>query len=320
VQQRLREVKQAMKFDGKPCGATTETKACNAQACEKDCELGSWTKWSKCSKECDGGTAKRQKFVKDAAKGAGKCPDAWDPERLEYKKCAMNRCKLPVADMPLLCNRSLDVVLLVDGSGSLGKTGWKNEIQAAQFFVDAFTKSDKARLAVILYSGPRTWSGVKKCTGNSAKKVEPEKCGIKTVTHFTNDFKKIKTLLAGLEFPKGSTLTSLALMTAKAELPLGRKNSVGNVIVFTDGRPLSYRKTEIASKEVRKVARLVWVPIAKNAPLKHIKEWATRRWQENVVSVPSFKALGKPDVITHIIANICPDEEPKVEFGRGALQ
>merc|ERR1719443_2781748 len=117
-----------------------------------------------------------------------------------------------------------------------------------------------------------------------------------------------------------STLTSLALMTAKAELPLGRKNSVGNVIVFTDGRPLSYRKTEIASKEVRKVARLVWVPIAKNAPLKHIKEWATRRWQENVVSVPSFKALGKPDVITHIIANICPDEEPKVEFGRGALQ
>merc|ERR1719194_196675 len=87
VQQRLREVKQAMKFDGKPCGATTETKACNAQACEKDCELGSWTKWSKCSKECDGGTAKRQKFVKDAAKGAGKCPDAWDPERLEYKKC-----------------------------------------------------------------------------------------------------------------------------------------------------------------------------------------------------------------------------------------
>merc|ERR1719194_76860 len=39
VQQRLREVKMAMKFDGKPCGATSETVACNAQACEKDCEL-----------------------------------------------------------------------------------------------------------------------------------------------------------------------------------------------------------------------------------------------------------------------------------------
>merc|ERR1719331_957701 len=108
--------------------------------------------------------------------------------------------------MPLLCNRSLDVVLLLDGSGSLGKKGWKNEIQAAQYFVDAFTKSDKARLAVILYSGPRTWSGVRKCVGKSKKAVDPEKCGIKTVTHFTNDLKKVKNLIAGLEFPQGSTL------------------------------------------------------------------------------------------------------------------
>merc|ERR1719201_2887980 len=36
VQQRLREVKLAMKFGGKPCGPTSETKACNGQACEKD--------------------------------------------------------------------------------------------------------------------------------------------------------------------------------------------------------------------------------------------------------------------------------------------
>ena len=44
----------------------------------------------------------------------------------------------------------------------------------------------------------------------------------------------------------------------------------------------------------------------KYAPLKQIKSWATRRWQENVVKVPSFKALEKPDVINHIVANICP--------------
>jgi uncharacterized protein YegL len=315
VQQRLREVKQAMKFNGKPCEPATETKSCNAQACEKDCVLGRWTKWSLCSKECDGGTKKRQKFVKEPAEGAGSCPDRWNKERLEYKKCAMHRCKVPVADMPLLCNRTLDVVFLLDGSGSMGKKGWKAEMKAAQYFVDAFTKSDKAMLSVILYSGPRTWSGVRKCVGKSAKKVKPEACGIKTVTHFTNDFKKVKQLLLGLELPKGSTLTSLALMTAKAELSLGRKSSgTPSVVVFTDGRPLSYRKTGIAASELRKQARLLWVPVAKNAPIKHIKKWATRRWQENVVPVPSFDALAKPDVITHIIANICPDEEPEMEM------
>jgi hypothetical protein len=56
VMQRLREVKVAMKHGGVPCGETSETKACNAQACEKNCELTIWTKWSSCTKDCDGGT------------------------------------------------------------------------------------------------------------------------------------------------------------------------------------------------------------------------------------------------------------------------
>jgi hypothetical protein len=50
VQQRLREVKRAMKYGGKPCGKTSETIACNGQGCEKDCELSGWTDWSVCTK------------------------------------------------------------------------------------------------------------------------------------------------------------------------------------------------------------------------------------------------------------------------------
>jgi len=307
VQQRLREVKQAMKHGGKPCGATSQTNACNAQACEKNCELSSWTKWSKCSKDCDGGTAKRQKFVKKAPQGAGTCADGWSKKRLQYKKCNMKRCKVEDAAHPLACNRTLDVVLLIDGSGSLGKRGWAAEMVAAKSFVDAFSHTDKANLAVILYSGPRTWGGVRKCFGKNKKKVDQEKvCGIKMVTHFTGDLKKVRSLINGLQWPRGSTLTSLALMTAQAELSLGRKNAKANIIVFTDGRPLSYRKTSMASKAVRKGARLVWVPVTRYAPLEKIKQWATRRWQENVVKVSSFAALKKPEVITHIIADICP--------------
>jgi hypothetical protein len=308
VQQRLREVKQAMRYNGKPCGATSETKACNAQACEKNCELGSWTKWSLCSKDCDGGTKKRQKFIKKVPEGSGTCADEWSRKRLQYKECNMKRCPAADPNAALVCNRSLDVVLLIDGSGSLGKKGWAAEMIAAKTFVEAFSQSHEANMAVILYSGPRTWGGVRKCTGKSSKKVDPKFCGIQTITHFTEDMDKVKSLINGLKWPRGSTLTSLALMTAKAELALGRKNSVSNVIVFTDGRPLSFRKTGVASSMVRKSARLVWVPVTRYAPLKYIKKWATRRWQENVVPVKSFARLEKPDVITHIIANICPNE------------
>jgi hypothetical protein len=206
------------------------------------------------------------------------------------------------------CNNTLDIVFLIDGSGSLGKRGWDAEIIAAKKFVDAFSStSTKAQMALILYSGPRTWGGVGKCTGKNGGKVDMEKtCKIKTITHFTKDMKKVKELIGGLSWPSGSTLTSLALQTAKAELALGRKEAKSIVVVITDGRPLSYRNTWLAAKNVRKSARLVWVPVTRYAPLKFIKSWATRRWQENVVQVKTFKDLEKPDMVNHVIANICP--------------
>merc|ERR1719446_59135 len=179
----------------------------------------------------------------------------------------------------------MDVILLIDGSGSLGKAGWLAEVKAAEMVVASFAGSgppgeSKANVAVILYSGPPTWSGVYKCTGKSTANVDlANTCRIKTVEHFTRDMKKVRDAIAGMEWPQGSTLTSLALMTAKSEFSLGRPDVQSVVIVFTDGRPMSFRKTGLAALAVRKSARLVWVPITENAPLKFIKAWATRRWQ-----------------------------------------
>lgn len=280
-----------------------------------------WTKWSACSKDCDGGTVKRQRFVKTAAEGAGECAGSWTSKRLQYKECNMKRCQLAKGAEVKTCNKTLDLVLLLDGSGSLGEKGWTAEIEAANRLVSAFeiagANHTKVQVAVILYSGPRTYGKVFLCTGQNKKKVDLEKvCGIKMVTHFTDDLKKVKTLISGLTWPKGSTLTSLALLTAKAELPLGRKDARTNVVVFTDGRPLSFRKTALASAQIRKAARLLWVPVTQHAPLALIKKWATRRWEENVVPVSDFDALKKPDVVTHIIANICPDEHPKAKFAQ----
>jgi hypothetical protein len=229
----------------------------------------------------------------------------------------MVRCKLKVASKPLECNRTLDVILLIDGSGSLGKAGWEAEIIAAKLFIGAFKEAGKVEMAVILFSGPRTWSGVSKCTGKNTEGVSLESCGIKTVSHYTDDLNKIDQLVTGLDWPQGSTLTSLALMTAKAEMALGRADIHTIVVVFTDGRPLSFRKTGIAARDIRKAARLVWVPVTKFAPLKQIKHWATRRWEENVIAVSDFSELHEPATVTHIIADICPEEHQELRFTRG---
>jgi len=317
VTQRLREVEVAAKYGGHPCGKTSETKACNGQACEKDCELSDWTVWSSCSKDCDGGTQKRQKFIKEAAEGAGKCADGWEPTRLEYKKCNAHRCDV-APNAPLACNKSLDVVLLLDGSGSLGQKGWDAEIKAANMFVDAFMEAPgKTQISVILYSGPSTWGGVYKCTGPPIPGLDLEAtCKIKKVTEFEFDLEKVKKKINALSWPKGSTLTSLALMQAHGMLPLGRPDRKSVVVAITDGRPLSYRRTYLASRMLRKAARLMWVPVTKYAPLKFIKRCATRRWQENVVKVDSFDELETAEITTHIIANMCPDDMPVLEMSR----
>lgn len=215
---------------------------------------------------------------------------------------------------PMQCDKTMDVILLLDGSGSLGKTGWNAEIHAAKMIVDAFKVNaedeSKANLAILLYSGPSTWGGVYRCTGPSTAKVDVEKtCKIKVVQHFSRNMKKVETLITSLDFPQGSTLTSMALMTAISEINTGRNDAKATVIVITDGRPLSPRKTWKAAREVRKIARLVWIPVTGNAPLKLIKRMATRLWRENVVLAHSFEELESPQLITHLIADICPDDK-----------
>merc|ERR1719258_326679 len=136
-----------------------------------------WSPWSACSKNCDGGTQSRSKFVKEKAVGEGSCPGQWDKERLQYKSCNQIMCTVP-KDKPIIqCNRELDIVLLLDGSGSLGTKGWNAEIEAARMFTDAFKKDEhKAQMSVIVFSGPKYMPGVKKCTGSSKDPVDLKKC------------------------------------------------------------------------------------------------------------------------------------------------
>jgi len=257
---------------------------------------------------CEGGTQKRIKYVKESPEGEGKCPEKWSMERLEYKKCNEFACELPDPTKALPCQSAMDVVLLIDGSGSLGRRGWNSEIKAAETFAEAFKASGSSQIATILYSGPRTWSGVYKCTGDASKDVDVESvCKIKVVNHFSKDIGDVETKIHALNWPGGSTLTSLALMTAKSELNLGRSNATSVVVTITDGRPLSYRNTRLAARNLRKVTRLVWVPVTEYAPLKYIKTWATRRWQENVVQVDDFKTLEDPATATKIVGDICPE-------------
>jgi len=272
---RVRDVKTPMQHGGKQCGSTGEAKQCNVDACEKDCVLHRWTKWTSCSKDCDFGSKKRERMIKEPAEGSGKCADKWDKSRLQYQSCGARRCKAPKRQ-GMKCNTSMDIVMVVDGTPRSGKKGFGYEIKGVQKFIDTFKGpgiTAKPNFALIHYTGPRTWTGVSKCTGKSTKKVNMETvCKITLVQHFTDDIPKMKAKVDGLEFQKGSKLLSLALMTVQSEFALGNKNHRTVVIVWVDGQPLSFRKTLLASRAIRKKARLLWVAVTKFAPLASLKK------------------------------------------------
>jgi hypothetical protein len=292
-----------------PCGTLGETKQCNVEACEKNCVLREWTEWNACSKDCDGGTRKREKFISEEAEGSGTCAGKWSVDRLEYKECNDHRCKVvdPTKVMP--CNKTLDIILLLDQTPKHGKKGWAAEVKAATQFIDAFagdTVTAKPKFSIIGYTGPRTWSGVSKCAGSNPKLDVEKTCKVVIKKHFSDDLKKVKEIINGMTFTPGTKLLSLALMSVDSELALGDPKSQTVVIVFIDGEPLSYRKTLLASREIRKKARLLYVPIKKFSPFADMKKWTSRRWEENLVAVESTKELEEPATGTHLIANICP--------------
>merc|ERR550537_1410609 len=276
VEQRVRRTLTPMKYGGTSCGDTKQEIECNTQACDVDCQLSAWTAWSSCSKDCGGGTKKRVRYVVKAATGAGKCANRWAPERLEYTECAKNRCISSVNHTTLAClHTKIDTILLIDGSGSVGQRGWDAEIALSKKFVEAFqgTEEVDAQMSVIVYSGPRTWGTWRKCFARRTSKEDRKKaCNINTVTHFTNDLADVQKKIAALKWPKGGTLTSKALKTAQSELMLGRAGLHPNVVVLTDGKPMSKR--------------------------------STRKWEENVFSVKTFTDLDEQRdvIVTHMIA------------------
>jgi len=217
----------------------------------------------------------------------------------------------------LVCLARVDVVILLDGSGSLGKKGWKATVDMGQLLVNAFkVPSIQAQVAVQLFSGPGTWYNWFLCTGRIRnRQPDPVKhCGISWVTpltvetaHFTTDMAGAAQRIKDLKFPSRATFTGMALGQAESELTYGREGVPKVVVVVTDGMPTNPYKVDVASAEVKKVARVIWVPVGPNAPLEMIekKKWASTPVEQNLVPVKDFEELEKPDIVSKIVAEVC---------------
>jgi len=286
LMERTRDVFVEPLHGGEPCGETSEAISCNLQACDKDCELGDWGPWSECSKLCDQGVMERSKSITDPVIGDGTCPKIRSEDRHQEKHCNAFACKRAVGQPNLRCQSKADIILVIDGSGSLGQSGWDASVEAGAALARAFGAGDRSdiRLAVLLFSYYSQW-----------------------VKHFTANTEECATAIEGLTWPRSLTYTANALNTAGAELSLGRDDAPTTVILVTDGRPMSMRKTREAALQLRMNARLMVIPVTRWAPIAEARSWASDPKEDNFMAFDSFSDLEDPDKIDNIIADVCPD-------------
>jgi uncharacterized protein YegL len=241
-----------------------------------------WSDWGECSKGCDTGFKSRFREVEKEAGPTGFCPEADSEDRLGEEWCNEMPCPPDVA-----CFDKLDIVVLVDGSGSVEwtKNGWKNEKKFTERLLGYLEMGEHASKAgVVLFS----WEA-------------------ELIQELTTDRAALMASVEGMQWPGWNTDTAAGIMMAATTLTNGGRPDVSkeNSIAFliTDGNPNDMTATNSAAEDLKERARLIVVTVGNNVDENAVNRWASWPAEENVMNVEDFGAL--QDKLSEFVSDIC---------------
>merc|ERR1719352_144632 len=283
IQTRVRRALTEDEHGGEPCGDLSETIECNVDACDMPCELEpEWSEWSECSKECDTGVTFQTKSVIKAGGPEGYCPEWYDEERMQAAYCNTMDCP-----QDLVCTAQLDMLVLVDGSGSVNwyGPGFENERSFTKKLFELMSfGAEGAKAGVILFS----WEA-------------------ELISSMTTDQQALLDAVDGMVWPHWSTDTAAALVMAKTELTNSGRAEVSKqstiVFLLTDGNANSMWSTKRAATDLKEVATLYVVVIGNNVNERQAKKWPSYPEEEHYIKVEEFDLLESQ--IDTILADAC---------------
>jgi hypothetical protein len=120
LQSQTRSIRMKPKNGGESCNTLEESRPCNTMSCDRDCRLARWGKWAPCSVACGGGFQERLRHVLIPTRGDGKCPKPQSRYRYRNRLCNEQDC-----NGDEICIAVQDLVIAIDGSGSLQESGFK---------------------------------------------------------------------------------------------------------------------------------------------------------------------------------------------------
>merc|ERR1719310_1384220 len=299
VQGRSRTILTQPKNGGKPCNTVQEVRLCNAGSCDRNCRLRKWSKWSPCSVACGGGFSERWRRVTIPIRGNGRCPKRKSKIRYGIRKCNTHECS---GDE--VCIAKQDLVLAIDGSGSLRETGWKILKDFAAGLMDKYKGEyygyEDMRIGVAQFGNGEILDDG---TVSEALLIQP----------LSNDIAKVKKAVEGLEYKKGFTNMAQAFDLAEKMFLLGgRKKAMSAVLTLTDGKPSFLFQTYEKVLQLKdKHVKLFFSPVTEFAgeELRLMKKWASSPWETNLVHVPGLAPLKADSALfaQKMVVKFCPE-------------
>mmetsp|Transcript_79060 Transcript_79060/g.239836 ORF Transcript_79060/g.239836 Transcript_79060/m.239836 type:complete len:477 (+) Transcript_79060:453-1883(+) len=302
VQVKTRSIINKPKHGGKKCDAVQESRPCHTTSCDRDCALAPWSDWTPCTMACDSGITERRRSVIVPIRGGGKCPGDDAPQRLEEKPCNTQAC---MGDE--ICIAQQDLILAIDGSGSLKEDGF----EILRDFAVELTKryESKAygitavRMGVLLFGQGRL---ITKPGGNSIAPAE-------NIQALTDNLNLVRTEIEGLRWQRGFTNMAQAFALADTMFNSGRPTAQSALLVLSDGKySFRFQTAEKAQELKDKGVQIYMAPISPSAggkELEDLKKWASHPWDTNYERIPGLDALkhNKKAFANKLLVKFCPD-------------
>jgi len=198
------------------------------------------------------------------------------------------------------CKSELDLIILLDASGSITSKGFQKLQKFASKLIERLDSS--SQVAVVQFGNGKLEDG-----GVVADAI--------SAVPFSNDMSDVSAKINSLSFQKGFTNLAQALLTAKSLQqtdPKTRSGVAQVVLVITDGRPSFKFQTKGAVEAVRRSSRLMFVHVKKYRPEDEavtLKGYASEPWTANYIHVEGKKYLedNYDAYAAKLLADICPE-------------
>jgi len=299
LEPRTRNVLVKTDFDGDVCDSVVETRTCKTQSCDRDCSLTDWTVWSPCSMACNGGNQQRQRNVIIPIRANGRCPKADGPQRLENQECNTMPC---MGDE--ICIAAQDLIISIDGSGSLNDENWKLmknfTAELLQRYKSKYYGQNQTRIGVVEFG-----NGVIESDGTISK--------AKLVTELTDTLSSVETAVANMVHLRGFTNLAQAFKLAqKLLVQRGRSEAQSAILTITDGKPSFMWETKQVAADLDEKGIMKYMLVVAEYPgsdaWEFMKLLATQPHETNTVRVPGWDALadGGGPFVQEALVKFCP--------------